>query len=428
MRIERVISSKGVEAWLVEEHGVPLITMRFAFNGGASQDNPGKEGVAHFVSGMLDEGADKLNSIEYHDKLEDLAARLRFDASRDVFSGSFQTLTKNQTESYELLRLALTSARMDEDAVERIRGQIQAGIKIDQEDPEKVASQEWFKLAFVSHPYAQPIQGTAQSVTHITSSDLKDYVRRNFARDNLKVAVVGDITPDQLKKTLDDVFGGLPEKAELRQVPEVNLPASSERKVIKMEVPQSVATFGAEGLKRKDKDFMAAYVLNYIIGGGGFSSKLMEEVREKRGLAYSVYSYLQPFQKAAVFLGGVATENKALAESIDVIETELAAVAKDGPTAEELENAKRYLTGSYALNFDTSANIAAQLLGVQIEDLGIDYFDKRNAMVEVVTLDDIKRVAARLIKPGNLLITVVGQPEGMTGVIAKGVEKPDGHL
>ena len=252
----------------------------------------------------------------------------------------------------------------------------------------------------------------------ITAADLKGYVKRNFARDNLKVSVVGDITPDQLKKVLDDVFGGLPEKAELKTVPEARLPAG-ERKVIPMEVPQSVATFGAEGLKRKDKDFIAAYVLNYIIGGGGFSSKLMEEVREKRGLAYSVYSYLQPFQKAAVFLGGVATENKALAESIKVIETELARVAKEGPTADELENAKRYLTGSYALNFDTSANIAAQLLGVQIEDLGIDYFDKRNAMVEAVTLEDIKRVADRLIKPGNLIVTVVGQPEGMTSATAK---------
>jgi zinc protease len=428
MHIERVISSKGVEAWLVEEHGVPLITMRFAFEGGASQDLPGGEGVAHFVSGMLDEGAGKLSSVEYHDRLEDLAARMRFDASRDVFSGTFQTLTKNQKESFELLRLALTSARMDQDAVERIRGQIQAGIKIDQEDPEKVAAQEWFKLAFHSHPYARPVNGTAETVARISADDLRNYVKRNFARDNLKVAVVGDITPDQLKAVLDDVFGGLAEKADLKPVPEVKLPAVAERKVIPMKVPQSVAAFGAEGLKRKDKDFIAAYVLNYIIGGGGFSSKLMEEVREKRGLAYSVYSYLQPFRKASVFLGGVATENKALAESIKVIEAELGRIAKDGPTAEELESAKRYLTGSYALNFDTSAHIAAQLLGVQIEDLGIDYFDRRNAMVEAVTLDDIRRVADRLIKPGALIVTVVGQPEGMmNAAAAPGDKAPAGH-
>lgn len=414
MRIERVTSARGVEAWLVEEHGVPLITMRFAFQGGTTQDLPGKEGVAYFVSGMLDEGAGDLKSVPFHERLEELAARLRFDASRDVFSGTFQALTRNQDASFDLLRRALTAARMDEDAVERIRGQILAGIKIDQEDPEKVAAQEWFKLAFVSHPYAQPVQGTAESVARIGAADLKDYVRRTFARNTLKVAVVGDITPDQLRKVLDSVFGDLPEQAELRPVPEVRLPESAERKVIPMDVPQSVATFGQEGLKRKDKDFIAAYILNYIIGGGGFSSKLMEEVREKRGLAYSVYSYLQPFQKAAVFLGGVATENKALSQSIEVIESELARVAREGPTPEELDSAKRYLTGSYALNFDTSANIASQLLGAQIEDLGIDYFDKRNAMVEAVTLDDIRRVATRLLKPGALIITVVGKPEGLT--------------
>jgi zinc protease len=215
------------------------------------------------------------------------------------------------------------------------------------------------------------------------------------------------------------VFGGLPDKAELATVPEAEWRAGASSQVIPLAVPQSVVTFGQPGLKRSDPDFMAAYILNYIIGGGGFSSTLMQEVREKRGLAYSVYTYLYPLDRAALFLGGVATKNEAVSQSINVIRDELTRIAASGPTADELENAKRYLTGSYALRFDSSVKIANTLLWTQIEDLGMDYIDKRNSLVEAVTLGDVKRVAAQLIKPGNLVITVVGQPVGLV---------PDGQV
>jgi zinc protease len=179
-----------------------------------------------------------------------------------------------------------------------------------------------------------------------------------------------------------------------------------------MTMPQSVVTFGQPGPKRKDEDFIPSYILNYIIGGGGFASTLMTEVREKRGLAYSVYTYLYPLQHTGIMLGGVATKNEAVKESIDVIKGELTRIAANGPSAEELDNAKRYLTGSYALRFDSSPKIADILLWLQLEDLGIDYIDKRNSMIDAVTMDDIKRVA-KLIKPDDLVITVVGQPEGL---------------
>jgi zinc protease len=414
MNIQKVVSSKGIEAWLVEDHTLPLLALQFGFPGGTSQDRAGKEGVAYFVSGMMDEGAGDLKSEAFQERVEDLAIDFSFDASRDAFTGGLKTLTKNRGEAFRLLKLALTQPRMDQDAVDRVREQITASIKMDAEDPEKLASAAWFKLVFDGHPYANPVKGTTESIASVTPQDLKDYVRATFSRERLNVAVVGDINAEELKKALDEVFGDLPEKSQLRNVPEAEWRTQASSQVIQLAVPQSVVTFGQPGPKRKDPDFTAAYILNYIIGGGGFSSTLMQEVREKRGLAYSVYTYLYPLDRAGILLGGVATKNEAVAQSISVIQEELARIANNGPTPDELENAKRYLTGSYALRFDSSVKIANTLLWIQIEELGIDYIDKRNAVVDAVSLDDVKRVAAKLIKPGNLVITVVGQPVGFT--------------
>ncbi len=424
MNIQKVVSSKGIEAWLVEDHTLPIIAMQFGLPGGAAQDPKGKEGTAYFVSGMMDEGAGDLKSEEFQERLELLAIDFSFEASRDAFTGGAKTLTKNKDEAFRLLRLALNQPRMDEDAVDRVREQISSSIKMDDEDPEKVASNAWFKRVFDGHPYANPLKGTTDSVDAITPADLKNYVHNTFAKDGLKVSVVGDITAGDLARALDEVFGDLPDKAQLNPVPEAEWRAGASSQVIPLAVPQSVVTFGQPGPKRNDPDFMAAYILNYIIGGGGFSSTLMQEVREKRGLAYSVYTYLYPLDRAAMFLGGVATKNEAVSQSISVIQEELSRIAANGPTADELENAKRYLTGSYALRFDSSVKIANTLLWIQIEDLGMEYIDKRNSLVEAVKLDDVKRVAAQLIKPGNLIITVVGQPVGLMPDAGSKVSEP----
>jgi zinc protease len=410
MKIERVVSPGGIEAWLVESHANPLIAIRFAFRGGATQDDDGKDGLAYFVSAMMDEGAGELSSIAFQERAQELAMRMDFDAGRDVMLGNVQTLTANKDEIFDLVRLAMTKPRFDEDAVERVRAQILAGLKFDENDPETVASLAWDRLAFQNHPYGRPIKGTIQSISNIRRDDLKTYVRRVFARDKLVISVVGDIDAETLGKALDHLFGDLPLHSELAPVADANPPLGPTREIIEMDVPQSVAQFGHRGIARKDDDFIPAYVLNYIIGGGGFSSRLMEEVREKRGLAYSVHSNLYPYQHGAVFVGNVATKNEAVGQSLEVIEGELKRLAEQGPTAGELENAKSYLTGAYALRFEPSSSIANQLLWIQIEDLGIDYVNRRNKLVEAVTLDDIRRVAKRLIEADRLITTIVGKP------------------
>jgi len=420
MKLERVTSPGGIEAWLVESHANPLIAIRFAFRGGATQDDKGKEGLAYFVSAMMDEGAADLDALAFQEKAQGLAMRMDFDASRDVMLGNLQTLTVNKDEVFDLARLALTKPRFDADAVERVRAQILAGLKFDEHDPETVASLAWDRLAFQGHPYGRPIKGTLQSIAAISRDDLKSYVDRMFARDKLVISVVGDIDAATLGQVLDHIFGALPARSELSPVADANPPLGPTQEIIEMDVPQSVAQFGHRGIARKDGDFIAAYVLNYIIGGGGFSSRLMEEVREKRGLAYSVHSNLYPYEHGAIFVGSVATKNEEVGQSLEVIESELRRIAEHGPTAEELANAKSYLTGAYALRFESSSSIASQLLAIQIEDLGIDYVNRRNRLVEAVTLDDIKRVAKRLIEADRLITTIVGKPVAMAPQPAPG--------
>lgn len=410
MSIQEVTSPGGIKAWLVESHVNPLISIRFAFFGGAAQDAPGKEGQAYFVTSMMDEGAGELDATAFQERAESLAMQLDFDASRDVMLGSLQTLTENKDEVFDLARLAMTEPRFDERATARVKAQILAGLKYDENDPATVASIAWDRLAFRDHPYGRPVKGSLESISAITADDLHDYVHRVFARDRLVVSAVGDITPEELGKALDTLFGGLPEKADLRDVDEATPPLGPAREVIKMNVPQSVAQFGFRGIARHDDDFIPAYILNYIIGGGGFSSRLMEEVREKRGLAYSVTSNLFPYRHGSVFVGNVATKNEAVGQSLKVIQDELEDVAENGLTEDQLVAAKSYLTGAYALRFESSSSIANQLLWIQIEDLGIDYVAKRNALIEAVTLDDIKRVAARLLAADQLITTIVGQP------------------
>lgn len=414
MKIQEVVSPGGIKAWLVEERGIPLVTMQFAFEGGSTQDPEDKPGVAHLISALLDEGAGKLSSAEFQARAEELAIKLSYTAGRDYFYGSFQALSENLPESIELLRLSLNEPRFDADAVERMRRQIAAGLKFDAKNPSRVASKAWYQLAFAGHPYARPVKGSVESLSAMGAEDLRDFKRRVFARDKLTVAVVGDIDAATLGRLLDTVFGKLPAKGDLSPVSPVDLPKSADPKIVEMNVPQSTVQFGNGAIDRKDKDYYAAYVLNHILGGGGFSSRLMEEVREKRGLAYGVYSYLYPLKHASLFIGGVATQNARVKESIDVIRGEIKRLAEEGPGKEDLENSKRYLTGSYALRFDTSPKIAQQLLGIQQLGLGIDYVDRRNQLIETVTLEDVRRVAKRFLKPDGLIITIVGKPKGQT--------------
>ncbi|MEE9300401.1 MAG: pitrilysin family protein [Alphaproteobacteria bacterium] len=411
--VERVISPQGIEAWLVEEQVVPLITIEFAFRGGAALDPAGKEGLAMMTLALLSEGAGDLDSHAFKSKLDDRAIHLGFSSGMDDVGGTLQTLSKNRDLAFDFLRLALTEPRFDEGAVERVRRQVLVSLARAEEDPGDIAHRAWKAAIFPEHPYGRDSDGTKESIAAIEIDDLRAFVVARFARDNLVIGVVGDVTPDELGPILDSAFGALPPEGASHTVPEVSPKTTGEVIVIEKPIPQSVVVFGKEGIRRDDPDFYAAYVMNYILGGGGFSSRLTIEIREKRGLAYSVYSYLAPMDHAALYVGGVATQNERAGESIALVRAEFERLYESGVSEEELANAKSYLTGSFPLRFDNSQRIAGMLVSMQVDDLGIDYFDRRNSYIEAVGLDDIERVARRLLKPGDLTFVVVGEPRGL---------------
>ena len=409
--IERVVSPGGIEAWLVHERAVPLIAVEFAFAGGAVQDPPGKAGTAALTASLLDAGAGDLDSTAFTDRLERKAIQMNFSAQRDMIHGTMRTLTENRDDAFELLRLAVTVPRFDAKDVEISRAQILSLLRRETTSPTDIASQRWWETAFEGHPYGRPVNGTSETVSSISIADLKSYAHRVLARQNLKIAVVGDIDAETLKVLLDRTFGALPEKPELYPIANVAPRGLGRRIEVSLDVPQTVVDFGGPGIPRQDPDFMAAYLINHILGGGSTDSRLYQEVREKRGLAYSVSDSLVWLDHAAVMLGGTATRADRAGETVDLIEKEIRHFAEDGPTAGELAEAKRYLNSAFVLNLDSSTKIAALLVQLELDGFGTDYFSRRTAMIEAVTLDDARRVAKRLLDKG-LLVTVVGKPQG----------------
>jgi zinc protease len=408
-KIERITSPGGITAWMVFEPSVPLIALDFAFKGGATQDPPEKPGVATITAALLDEGAGNIDSKSFHERVEAKAIELGFTATRDYVSGSLRTLTENRDEASELLRLALTAPRFDIEDVERIREQTLSGLRRATMSPNELANERWWATAFPGHPYAQPPRGTLKSVPAITPDDMRAFTHKVFARDNLKVAIVGNIDAATAGALIDKVFGGLPAAGSLAPVASVTPRGLGQRISIDLDVPQSVLMIGGAGLLRKDPDFIPAFVLNHILGGSAFSSRLYKEVREARGLAYSVYSGVMPLDHTGLFVSGTATRSDRVEQTLLVMQAEIRKMAETGPTEEELAKAKSFLTGSYALRFDTSTKIAEQLVQIQLDDLGIDYIDKRNGLINAVTMADVQRSAKRLLD-ANMLVMVVGKP------------------
>jgi zinc protease len=411
--VQRIVSPGGIKAWLVEDYTVPLVAFEFALIGGAAQDPQGKPGVANLLAGLLDEGAGPYDSDAFHRALEEQAIELSFSVDRDFLSGRMQTLARNTAQAFELLRLAVAEARLDMDGLERVKTQIAGGLKRELNDPDHAATRAFRRLAYPGHPYGAPVHGDLETLAGLGRADVLDMRAAVFARDKLKIAVVGAIDAPTLGKYIDDVFAGLPEKASLRPVADATFSGAGTRHVVDLDVPQSTIRFGRQGIARFDKDFTAAMVVNHVLGGGVFSARLFKEVREKRGLAYSVYSRLIDQDHAAMFWGGTSTKNERAALSMQVIESEIRNLSDEGPSEDELDKAKKYLIGSYALRFDTSTKIAGHLARLQAEGYGVDFLDERNRLIAAVTMADAKRAAKRLFGDGSLLVAVAGRPQGM---------------
>jgi zinc protease len=413
MKIQEVTSPGGIRAWLVEEHGLPFTALEISFRGGTSLDAPGKRGATMLMVGLLEEGAADLDAQGFAEARENLAAQFKFDANADAVAISAQFLTENQDQAVALLRKALVEPRFEPGAVDRVRGQILSIIQSQKTAPDEIAGETFKRIAFGDHPYGSSDEGTVESVTALTRDDILATKAATMARDRLYVSAVGDMTPETLGRLLDALLGDLPASGAPQPGP-VEPRLDGGTTVVPFDTPQSVVAFGQQGLDLKDPDYYPAFVLNQIIGGAGFTARLMEEVREKRGLTYGIASYLVSMDHADTWQGSFASGNAAVAQAIEVVRDVWAGVARDGVTQVELDAAKTFMTGSYPLRFDGNGNIADILVGMQIEGLPIDYVERRNSLIEAVTLDDVNRVARERMTPDRLTFVVVGKPDGVT--------------
>jgi len=411
--VQKIVTPGGVTAWLVESYAVPLVALEFSMRGGASQDPVEKPGLATLLSGLLDEGAGPYDARGFHRAVEDLAIHIGFGADRDSISGHLQTLSKNTDKAFELLKLALVEAHLSDADVARVRSQLVAELKRDQNEPDAMASKAFREAAFPQHPYGRPVRGELASIETLSRPDLVAMRERLFSKKDLKIAVVGAIDAKTLSDHLDATFGALAVNNDLAPVAPITLAGVGSRQIVTLDIPQTTIRFGRPGVTKRDPDYFAVVVANHILGGGTFTARLFREVREKRGMAYSVYSQLNEYDQCPMLLGAAATKNERAGEALRIIEEEVRRFADEGPTEDELDKARKFLIGSYALRFDTSTKIASQLVHLQQDGFEPSYLDERNGKIAAVGLEDCKRAAKKLLGDGGLLVTMVGRPEGV---------------
>ncbi|WP_395680286.1 M16 family metallopeptidase [Inquilinus sp.] len=407
--IDKVVSPGGIEAWLVEDHTVPVITLSFAMAGGSAQDPDDKLGLASLLSDMLTEGAGAYDAAGLKAVLADRSIQLGFGSSQDYFTGRVKTLSTERDAAFELLRLTLAEPRLDPADLDRVKAGRLADLNFQENDPGTIADDRWSAAAFPGHPYGRPTIGTKATVAAIGPDDLRGAQRRLIARDGLRLAVVGDIDAATLGPALDRIFGDLPAAGDLRAVPEIKMVAAGQTAAA-MPVSQAVIQLGYAAPRRDDPDYFPSIVMNHILGGSTFTSRLYTAVREQRGLAYSVDSNLIQLRHSGVLVITAGTQAARAGESLKVIRDEIARLAKDGPTAQEVTEAKSYLIGSYPLGFASFDALASYVLQLQLAGRGRDFIELYPGLIEAVTADQVKAAAAKILEVKDPTAIVVGGP------------------
>lgn len=411
LNIENVTSKKGITGWLVEDNTVPVVSIQFSFGGGTTQDPEGKEGLANLMTGLFDEGAGDLDSQAFQSRLDELGAEMAFSVTRDRMRGNMKMLAEKRDEALNLLALAVQKPRFDDEAIDRIREQLVAELKASEKDPKTIAQNRLLTLIYGKHPYARRGEGTPETLATINRDDLVKAHHAMFARDNIHIGIVGPVSANEASTIIDKIFGALPEKAELKKIEEAKLNLGGMANV-NYDLPQTSLMLVYPGVKRNDPDFFAAYLMNYVLGGPGLTSRLFSEVREKRGLAYTVGSSLMLYDHSATLAVSTGTRSSEAQKSLSTIRSEVKKMADEGVSEQELDEAKSYVIGSYAVqNMGSSSDIAATLVSLQDENLPIDYIEKRRALIEAVTRDQVKAVAEKLLRPEPALL-IIGPSKG----------------
>lgn len=411
-KVQEVKTSTGITAWLIEDHSLPLIAVKGAVKyAGSAYGEKNLDGLPSLATSMLMEGAGEYDDKAFQELLDEHGIRMGFEAEQDHMFFAMETLSEQSAKAFEVLGLAMAKPRMDKESFARVRQDRLAQLDLMMAKPEYVSSVYFQQQVYADHPYAYVQDGTPESIAKITLEDASRFIKEHMVRDRLVLAVIGDVTPEQLKALMEQAFSALPETAKgdaerLLDVHYSNLGKSWEKS---LDVPQSVVVFGLPAVARNDARFYAAYIVNYMLGGGGLSSRLSQSIREREGLSYYVYSGLQLSEKASILRGALASRFDQADRAIALLQKEIADAGEKGFTQTELDAAKQYIMGSFPLSLDSGKEMANYLLSMQLQSLGQDYLEKRNGYIQNVALQEVNDVARQLLKPEKLMVVKVGK-------------------
>jgi zinc protease len=399
-------------AWLIEDQSVPVVSIAWAWRGGAALDTDAHAGALAMGAALLTEGAGNLDNTAFADALRDEAIGLGFDAQRDGFEGSLRALRPALSEAVRLANLAMRSPRLDAAAVTRVRARAVAGARASLETPRGQVGRAFWAAAFPNHPAGRSTGGTVDTLSALPEDAIRAALTRQLRADGLIVAAAGAITADELARLIPTLFEGLPEGAPPEAPPLPPFTAFGQR-VVEVASPQSAVLFGQPGLPVTDPAWETLQVVLRVLGGGGFSSRLMEAVRVQRGLTYGIGVGLDSLFGQGVIVGSTSTDNARVAETLAVTRAEWTRMAAEGPTPAELDDAVAFLTGNLPLQFTDSRRIAGTLLALRRNDRPIGWLNERADRLRALTPAATAAAARRVLDAGTLAVAIAGRPEGV---------------
>lgn len=407
--IQKVTSKKGVTAWLIEEHSTPIIAISIIFEGGISQDPYKYKGASKLFANLLNHGAGRYKSEKFHQILSENSIELSVSAGLDSIEISMEMPAKNKDMAFYLLKKVIHSPRFDYKSLAKEKASTLAALQIEKGKPLSLAYKRFFKLVFNKHPYQQ-IGSTAAGVKKTNKMYLNRIRRHRFAQDNLYISVVGNITKNELKTKLSKIFDSLPKHAKLKKIDDILSDTNEGKDVLRIESAQSAVIFGAPGISQTDPLYYPAIIANHIFGSGSFNSRLFKQIREKQGLTYGISSSLTNLRHSSLIMGIATSANEKMSTLIQMVKQEWNSFSQERITSEEFDNAKKYLTGSFALNFTSSIGLAESLSSIQFNNLGIDFLKNRNQRINDVTSEDLTKAIKQLFNIEKLFFVVVGKP------------------
>lgn len=409
-KIQSWQTSNGAKVLFVPAPEIPMVDMRVVFDAGSARDD-GKPGVTSFTNTLLTQGAGEWNARQVAERLESVGSQLDSGSLRDMAWVSARTLTEPKALSTTLETVAkiLSAPRFDSADIERVRQSILASLLSDEQSPSSVGQKRLYHLVFGNHPYADDPEGTKASVTSITRDDLLATYKRLYAAKNALVAIVGAVDRAQAESIAEQLTSALPAGEHAPPLPEVKPLQQAEVERISFPSTQTHLYIGQPGMKRLDADYIPLYVGNHILGGSGLVSLLSDEVREKRGLSYSVYSYFLPMRQPGIFQLGLQTKNDQAGEALKVMNQTLRRFIDEGPTDAELKAAKQNITGGFPLRIASNSKIIEYLAVIGFYDLPLDYLDTFTRKVNAVTTAQVQDAFERRVHPDRMVTVQVGR-------------------